>query len=76
MPILLLCHGAPISGTRSHPGHGKVSDPHDAAEPIEARLAALERQTEWLSVELARLRAVLESVASVAREALLFDPEE
>ena len=40
-------------------------------ESVEARLATLERQTEWLAVELDRIRAVLLSIADVAKDGLL-----
>ena len=51
-----------------------MTDQEEAAESTEARLAKLERQTEWLAVELAQVRSVLESMVTVASEALLTDP--
>lgn len=50
-----------------------MSDPREPADSVEARLAKLERQTEWLSVELAQARSALESMVTVASEALLSD---
>ena len=51
-----------------------MSDREETAESVEARLATLEQQTEWLAVELAQVRSVLESMVTVARDALLSDP--
>jgi chaperonin cofactor prefoldin len=42
-----------------------------STEAIDARVATLERQTEWLAVELERIRTVLLSMAEVTNEALL-----
>ena len=43
------------------------------AEAQEERLATLERQTQWLSVELDSVKAVLLSMAAVTNEALLLE---
>jgi len=50
-----------------------VSDDVDAMEVMKARVATLERQTEWLAIELANIRNVLVSVVTVASEELLSD---
>lgn len=42
-------------------------------ESAEARLVTLEQKTEWLRVELERLRAVLLSVAALTNRDLLDD---
>lgn len=42
-------------------------------EAVEERLATLERQTQWLAIELDRVKAVLISMAAVANEALLLE---
>lgn len=39
-------------------------------ESVEARLATLEGQTEWLAVELDRVRAVLLSMVEVINDGL------
>jgi len=51
-----------------------VSDELNATEVVEARLLTLERQTEWLAVELANIRNLLVSVVTVASEGLLSEP--
>ena len=43
------------------------------AELVEERLAVLEGQTQWLSVELDRVKTVLLSLAAVTNEALLLE---
>jgi hypothetical protein len=48
-----------------------VSDDLDAMQVIQARVAMLEQQTEWLAVELAHIRNILVSVVTVASEGLL-----
>jgi hypothetical protein len=50
-----------------------MSDEMNVTEALEARLMTLERQTEWLAIELANIRNVLVSVVTVASEALLSD---
>ena len=52
-----------------------MTNQKEAAESIEARLAKLERQTEWVAIELAQVRSALESMVSIASEALLSEPE-
>ncbi len=42
-------------------------------ESVEARLVILERQTQWLAVELERVRNVLLSMAAVTNEELLVE---
>lgn len=42
-------------------------------ESVEDRLVTLERQTEWLAVELDRVRTVLISMAAVTNEELLVE---
>ena len=42
-------------------------------EGVEERLATLERQTQWLSIELDRVKTVLLSMAAVTNEALLLE---
>lgn len=69
------CYVAKRSDTRCHPRHGKMTNQKEAAESIEARLAKLERQTEWVAIELAQVRSALESMVSIASEALLSEPE-
>lgn len=48
-----------------------MSDDLDPMQVMLARVATLERQTEWLSIELANIRNVLVSVVTVASESLL-----
>ena len=43
------------------------------AETVEERLATLEQQTQWLSIELDRVKAVMLSMAAVTNEALLLE---
>jgi hypothetical protein len=43
------------------------------AEAAEERLATLERQTQWLSVELDLVKSVLLSMAAVTNEALVLE---
>ena len=43
------------------------------AETVAERLATLERQTQWLSIELDRVKTVLLSMAAVTNEALLLE---
>ena len=50
-----------------------MSDAPDAMQVMEARIETLERQTEWLVIELANIRNVLVSVVTVASEGLLSD---
>ena len=50
-----------------------MSDDLDAMQVMEARVATLERQTEWLAIELANIRNVLVAVVTVASEGLLSD---
>ena len=42
-------------------------------EPLEERLATLERQTQWLAIELDRVKALLLSMAAVTNDALLLE---
>lgn len=44
------------------------------AVAVEERLATLERQTQWLSIELDRVKTVLLSMAAVTNDALLLEP--
>ena len=48
-----------------------MSDDLDAMQVMEARVAKLERQTEWLAIELESLRNALVAVVNVAVEGLL-----
>lgn len=48
-----------------------MNDDPDAMQVMEARVATLEQQTEWLAIELANLRNVLVSVVTAASEGLL-----
>ena len=43
------------------------------AEAVEERLATLERQTQWLSTELDRVKTVMLSMAAITNEALLLE---
>jgi hypothetical protein len=43
------------------------------AEAVEERLAALERQTQWLAIELDRVKAVMLAMAAVTNEAFLLE---
>ena len=51
-----------------------LTDPEEATESMEARLAKLELQVEWLFVELVRVRSAMGSMVSGDGEALLHDP--
>ena len=44
------------------------------SEALEERLATLERQTQWLAIELDRVKAVLLSMAAATNDALLLEP--
>lgn len=43
------------------------------AEAVEERLATLEGQTQWLSIELERVKTVMLSMAALINEALLLE---
>jgi hypothetical protein len=43
------------------------------AESVEERLATLEQQTQWLSIELDRVKNVMLATAAVTNEALLLE---
>ena len=43
------------------------------SESVEERLATLERQTQWLAIELDRVKTVMLSMAADINEALLLE---
>ena len=66
----------PSPSGRSHGHPPSVYDERSMttdAQAVEERLATLERQTQWLSIELDRVKTVLLSMAAATNEALLLE---